>query len=165
MKHFFAVIALSIATTVSAQTAKVVALSPEDAAQAKALYDAQQKANKQLDDFRQAITNKYAMEDREEGHLTGVVCGEWTKDGLLQATPCKEPKTPPKKVMRRVLKEGWFYGFAFSEDFKFIVPEKQTEYKQPQTWFGGGNYICPAWGGTINPAWVGATSTPLINSN
>ena len=64
------------------QTAKVVALTPEDAAKAKALYAEQARVEENIAQLRDRISMVY-------------------------------------------LDPGWFTGFEFSEDFKYIVPASQ----------------------------------------
>jgi hypothetical protein len=84
------------------QTAKVIALSPQDAAEAKALNDAQKALDARKAKFQDHITSQYLQDPRsDEG------C-EVTAGG---------PPYRPCATLR-----GWASGFIFSEDFKYIVP-------------------------------------------
>lgn len=80
------------------QTAKVIALSPEDAAEAKTLYTQKAEIEKRIINLTDTIQHKYlALVPPHEG-LNGF----------------------------RHFKDGWSIGFEFSEDYKFIVPKVWT---------------------------------------
>jgi hypothetical protein len=76
------------------QTAKVIALSPEDAAQAKALFTQKAEIEKKIKHLEDAVHDKYLI------------------------TPHHGPSG-----LYGTYKEGWSAGFDYSEDFKFIVPK------------------------------------------
>lgn len=87
---------LLLASSLHAQTAKVVALTPGETAQQTVLLKQQQEINNKLALFRDAIAKKYLVDDKLVA--TGQSC-------------------PYQK--------GWGCGdFEFSEDYKYIVPSK-----------------------------------------
>lgn len=79
-----------------AQTAKVIQLSDEDAAQAKSLYQQKKDIEQKISDLQIKILENY------------------------MSVP--HPKSKDKYFL---LKEGWDTGFEYSEDFKFVVPSDQ----------------------------------------
>ncbi len=95
------------------QTAKVIQLSPEDAAQAKSLYAQQAAIQKKIDALNDKITTQYTSEAVPEGNCIATAYGSWVFSG-----PCSGMGAPTSSV-----KPGWENGFEFSEDFKFIVPK------------------------------------------
>lgn len=119
MKKLIALLALMAATSCYAQTAKVIALSPEDVKTAKAL-DAEQHA---LDRRREAFND----------HVRELYLAKESKQtsGLYQ------------------YKEGWPHGeFTFSEKFLYIVPsinEKSLPYWNGVA-CGTNTYAIPAVG-------------------
>ena len=97
MKRLVALFAsLVFAGCLQAQTAKVIQLSPEDAAKAKALYAQKADIEKQIDDLQQKITATYLAKNKEIQESWGWY--PWP----------------------------WLNGFEFSDDFKFIVPKTGT---------------------------------------
>jgi hypothetical protein len=122
---------LTLAIQSLAQTAKVIQLSPQDAAEAKQVYEAQVAANKRVEEFRAKIDAKY-LTKQEPGSdpptfLAGRICSIGGN--------CAPPETPAEKKARiaadeldkrthahPVHLEGWSM-FEFSDDFKFIVPK------------------------------------------
>lgn len=101
----FALLAIFLALPLLSfgQSAKVIALSPADAAQAKSLYAQQADIEKRIADLQASITHKYLLASKEEEGHTNTI-GYGTKDFMW-------------------VKNGWGTGaFQFSEDFKFIVP-------------------------------------------
>jgi hypothetical protein len=72
---------------VEAQNAKVMALSTDDAAQAKKLHVEMKAAEKAWEDFNKKVKKEYASKD-----------------------------------------SGFEYGFTFSEDFKYIVPDASATW-------------------------------------
>jgi hypothetical protein len=76
------------------QTAKVIQLSPEDAAQAKSLYTQKAEIEKKIKDLEDAVHDKY------------LITAHHGSQGLYGT-----------------YKEGWSAGFDYSEDFRFIVPK------------------------------------------
>jgi hypothetical protein len=106
-----AILGLSISLTVSAQTAKVVQLSPLDAEKARSLYEQRDRIDKEISDLEVQIGHQYIsnMEPR-----TG--CVNYNQD--LDSVPCEKPKG---KTF--TLQPGWESGFEFSDNFKFIVPK------------------------------------------
>jgi len=133
MKIFVFMMLISVAA--SAQSAKVVALSPEDTAQIKALYAAREEANKRLEDFRKKIQDKYISEDKEGYPLTGTIAISncvisINGSGALSTSPCAENKAkqPEKKHFYRALKSDWYRGFELSSDFRYIVPAQEPAW-------------------------------------
>src|ERR1700735_1313081 len=102
---------LLAALAASAQTAKVVQLSPLDAEKARSLYEQSDRIDKEISDLEVQIGQQYIsnMEPR-----TG--CVNYNK--ALDSVPCEEPKG---KTF--TLQPGWESGFVFSDNFKFIVPK------------------------------------------
>jgi hypothetical protein len=102
MKRIAVIITIFLAVPLTAQNAKVIQLSPEDAKQAKVLHDEQEAIAKKIVEFDQAVRTKYLTAPKEqEGHTyTYNLNGSWVW-----------------------VKDGWGTGtFQYSEDFKFIVP-------------------------------------------
>lgn len=111
---WIAIAVLGCSMVVSAQTAKVVQLTPDEAKQAKVLHDEQIALSKRQSDFDQAIAAKYTTEERKGG---------W----ICIANGCTEGSTKgTKQLVYRDTKEGWNLGFVYSDDFKFIVPKTYT---------------------------------------
>lgn len=76
------------------QTAKVIQLSPEDAAQAKSLYAQKAEIEKKISSLVDGVHDKY------------LIISHHGPDGLYG-----------------IYKDGWNNGFEFSDDYKFIVPK------------------------------------------
>ena len=89
---FVGIALLLCSITALGQTAKVIALSPEDAKEAKSLYAQQAEIEKRIDMFRLQISDTYLR--------------NYEKKNPYVFSP----------------KPGWDAGFLFSEDFKYIVP-------------------------------------------
>ena len=98
----------------TAQTAKVVVLSQDDAAQAKNLYDQQKALDKAKADFEQKIYDKYLTVEKDQNE--GITCFT-SGNGFAQVKPC-DPPAPENKYKVKVAREGWSGGFEYSEDFK-----------------------------------------------
>lgn len=122
MKRLVTVFAsLVFAGCLQAQTAKVIQLSPEDAAQAKALYAQKADIEKQIAGLEQKITTKYLAKDKSSSF--------WVFNN-------QESSPWP-----------WLNGFEYSDDFKFIVPNKAAPA------YNGNSSLCnwftPASSGTL----------------
>lgn len=149
-------IALLVLTfPLAAQTAKVIALSPADAAEAKDLYAQRDAILKKIDDLHQKIADKY-LSDVKPGP-GGLFSGGYIVSGCaltLQANgnvqPCPPPTAAEKKAEEdRKAKEklqhhlerkyGWS-SFEFSEDFKFVVPVV-LKYTTNPYWTDGNRII------------------------
>jgi len=119
----FAIVLLSVACT--AQSARVIQLSPDDAAKVKQLYAQRDAIEKQIADEKDAITAKYLVaKPGQHGNCLG-----------------KYDYAP-----------GWNCGeFEYSEDFRFIVPQVGNTTAGKITW-GSPNWGCltisPATNGT-----------------
>jgi len=96
----FLLLFLFLSLPAFSQTAKVIQLTPDEARQAKDLYDQEQALKQKRADFDDAIRKKHIFDNPEK------------YKGLYYA-----PGFPP-------LKEGWTREFEYSEDFKFIVPQR-----------------------------------------
>lgn len=132
-----AILVFMVATISYPQTAKVIALSPEDAAQAKSLYEQKAAIEKKIVDFQAKIDDKYTMVVHNyptSACITGMSVTH--KDGTeenLYVPPCVPLKVTPEQEKASHVREhefGWQYGFEFSEDYKFIVPKT---YSPPQS--------------------------------
>lgn len=128
-------VAAVLTASLHAQSAKVIALSPADAAQAKQLREQLDVATKRLGDFTESIRAKYLTAAKEdEGHtqthgFSFSFGGKETTHGYW-------------------VKPGWGDGgFEFSDDFKYIVPQKTLQITGGSS-LGCGNWISPA-GGTF----------------
>jgi hypothetical protein len=113
MKLLVLALALSSAFAFG-QTAKVIALSPSDAREAKQLEQAVSDSIKAREDFRETIVKKYLI--TEFVKQTGLA----------------------------VFKDGWTYGdFEFSDDFLFIVPNSTLSYYKSNSNLVITNTNCP----------------------
>jgi hypothetical protein len=146
MKRIAAIVTLALGCVpVLAQTAKVVQLSPQDAIKAKQLYDAQVAAEKAYTDFRIDIGNRYVS---HEVTSPATACAVIVTPGqsIDFSASCTPPKpTPDQEAASHSFQfnQGWWEGFDFSEDFKFIVPKDYPKY--PTTSGGMGcSYVTPA---------------------
>lgn len=121
-----------------AQTARVIALSPEVAGEAKALYEQRDAINKRIDDLRRKVETLYLMEEKPgpdpftSSGFVSDTCG-FVLSANGSAHPCPVETAEQKKVrldqeakdkLKTHLerKRDWL-DFEFSEDFKFIVPK------------------------------------------
>ena len=144
-----ALLSVFLALPVAAQVAKVIELSPEDAATAKSLFDQSYELAKRETAFREKIHDKYLTVEKESGTLTSD-CTKLTNQGFIEFAPCNPPLPKPKATKVKVSADGWSYGYEYSEDFRFIVP------KQPDVKSNG----CISWPNTFttNPvSWCGST--------
>lgn len=142
-KLVLALVFLLTGGVIYSQTAKVLTLKPNDAAEARALWERLQSAQKDWDAFNTRIGEDYLNGD------CGVVTGTTGSITLWY-----NGKPPGCKL------SGWENGFTFSEDFKTIVP-KPYSYTTPtwpntcgywwgNTWYWNGSYCVNGLnGGTI----------------
>jgi hypothetical protein len=105
---------LLLAVPVFAQTAKVIQLSPEDAKEAKLLYDLKKDLVKQQDEFDEKIRKAYLTTTYKA--TKNSVC-YWSLYGSVYYT-----SSVSENGICTGIKEGWYNGFNYSEDFLFIVP-------------------------------------------
>lgn len=105
MKTVIVAVAMSLAVACSAQTAKVVALTPDEAREAKAISDQQKELDNRLAALRHKIIASHLYADGEEYWSCSI--------GL---------------PIEHHIKEGWGCGsdFEFSDDYRFIVPSRNT---------------------------------------
>jgi len=83
------------------QTAKVIQLSPEDAAKSKQVHEAALKAQKAVEDFDQHVRETYTQCSHKDCNLRGYLI-----IGGIE------------------YKDGWDGGIEYSEDWQFIVPKR-----------------------------------------
>lgn len=98
------IILLALSLSASAQTAKVIQLSPEDSVTAKSLQDEQTALDKRVADFHDRIVKNYLL-----------VPGAAKQSNIWYGS--SYPYKP-----------GWVTGlFEYSDDFKFIVPKNTIQ--------------------------------------
>ena len=116
-----AILAVGIAVCLAshAQTAKVIALSDADAAKVKSLYDQRADIDKQINDMHEQIRVKYTIRATHFSCGSAIQTHESAKFCSLQ-TNIYGTGTAQETI------DGWWVGFEYSDDFKFIVP---TTYK------------------------------------
>lgn len=138
---------LVIALSAHSQTAKVIALSPEDAKHAQEL-DARQKAlTAETEAFHHSVVEKYltTKNGKDGGELfdnVGILAGitsTWATCGLVlnssgqASSACPEPTAEEKAKAAKERAEadakrvwvlrGWGDGdYEYSEDWRYIVP-------------------------------------------
>jgi len=110
-KIVIAVLLCSITAAGFTQTAKVIALSPEDAKQAKALDDEQKALNVKKEAFESHIRSQYLLRPHAQ-------C--FNGDFMDSKGRCSE-------VM-------WGWGFIYSDDFKYIVPKPEPPQQSKSGW-------------------------------
>lgn len=121
----------------NAQSAKVIALSPEMAKEAKALYEQRDLINRRIEELRKNVENLYLMDEKPgSGSFTTftgtsssiiMVCGlnvcptETAEQKKKREGEYKAWQESEKHKTHLERKPDW-YSFEFSEDFRFIVP-------------------------------------------
>ncbi len=141
-----------MATLTHAQTAKVVQLSPADAAEAKSLYEQKAAIEKKIADLQERISHQYVSD--EKVYPTSICISGVSvlhPDGTttsFPSVPCTTLKPTPEQEKAShyfTIKSGWENGFEFSDEFKFVVPKA---YKEPTSCYhySGGTFVSP---GTI----------------
>lgn len=130
MKIALALLALSLAA--QAQTAKVIELSPDDAAKAKSLYEQKESIDKQIGELEKSVTVKYLANKDHRGGCTSL--SSWSEPVCVSGV--------------------WGVGFEYSDDFKFIVPKIVT----PLPAYNG---ICVGWNCNNVWPTFGAVETPV----
>ena len=120
-------IALSLAVcslSATAQTAQVIALTPDEAKEVRALYTEQDEVANKLKALQSQIKlNHVAVDpkDPDAGNV-GASINEFVEcDNLLDHAPCAKGKI-------YAYRKGWENGFEFSTDFKYIVPLPAPQY-------------------------------------
>ena len=128
MMRWIVVAALGCAMAASAQTAKVVQLTPDEAKQAKALYDQQQELTKVTEQFRAALRDKY-LKRPPDPPQPKVTVGSFSLCGV-SLCPANYSPSP--------YKAGWESGeYIYTDDFKFLVPKP---YQNGSSSYGSSNY-------------------------
>lgn len=156
-----------LALPLSAQTAKVIQLSDDDAKQAKYYHDAVAAAQLAEDIFRDKVKVQYTQEDQL--WPTAACVSSFSVNGHPIGQPADyncppaKPLTPEEKkaATHREYKTGWLYGFDYSEDFKFIVPKVANSYQAPTPCLGMGCYLTQPLSG---PAWYGTNTGSNLTS-
>lgn len=115
MKNLIAVFVIAAQAAIChPQTAKVIVLSPADAAEAKRLYAEKANVEKKIAELQARIRDAYiGVPVIQEGNPKRYVC---PKDS--DSTVIWGPTGGPVRCERN----GWNYGFEYSDDFKYIVP-------------------------------------------
>jgi hypothetical protein len=148
------------AAVVHGQTAKVIQLSPEDAAQRKTLEDQRTAIEQKIKDFDDSLRQRYTtvLEGDKDASAYSAdttlfigalstpsftcVVGDLSTDPVdekrhydcQKALEAERAKTSPKPHLMYRL--GWEQGVIYSDDFKFIVPAPAPAYK-PSPYCGG----------------------------
>lgn len=124
------------------QGAKVVALSPDDAKQAKALDDEQKALIAKAEAFREHIQKVYLTSTSTKWEDVDA-CYHAEINGLSTVTTELNAAGQTVGPPRFYYKRGWNCGqFVYSEDFKFIVPAPDPPHCSNITLFsnpGGSN--------------------------
>lgn len=131
-----------VAVSTQAQTAKVVALRPEDAAQAKSLDDQQKALDRAKDRFRKHIARDYLTDAETAKEKKGREA--WSLWLDTERGKAERPHPP------RTWKDGWDNGFIFSDDFKYVVPAQQGS-GEALTSYPSWNCFIPAQAGGAPP--------------
>lgn len=131
------------------QTAKVIALSPEDAKQAESLYQQKKDIEDKIAKLEDLVKNKYLI----EGVPLYMGCVF-----IEIANPY-----PNQTNLHYCRLAGWEGGFQFSEDFKFIVPKPPVLHGDQWNIYPscGSGFLAGCIQLTPSP-W--ALTTPWINS-
>jgi hypothetical protein len=140
------------ASSLPAQTARVIALTPADTTEVSDKYEALQRAQKDWDDLQLKIKEKYTIvssDDKERGSSysgwliinsgAALSSGSFLIGGGDNHCETAEEKLARKKLEAkqeqdykeyiknmRYLRLGWEDGFEFTKDFKFIVPKTRA---------------------------------------
>lgn len=154
-------IGLILTFPIHAQSAKVIALSPADAKEAKDLYAQRDAINKRIDDLQKKVTDKYLSDEKPgPGGFSGsgiismrAGCFLSINNGQAEPSGCP-PETETEKKLRLdreaaqkaedakkthlERKSGWDQ-FEFSEDFQFVVPKTSVPLVNS---YGYGNGCC-----------------------
>lgn len=114
------VVALLLAVGVGAQNAKVIQIDRDDARDAKAKWEALQKAQADWDAVAERVKKDYVYVSKSSQE-----CGSQ----FMNVDYC--------------YRKGWENNFDFSTDFKFIVPKPQPQYSgcNGTSWNGNCGYI------------------------
>jgi hypothetical protein len=172
MKHAASILIFALACVPAlAQTAKVIPLSQQDAAQRKSLEDQRAEIEQKIKDFDQRVRVQYTtvLEGDKDasnssaetisfltigsGGLITYGCGMTLSNDPaaeaayekcqhdLESRRAKNP--PPKHKMYRI---GWEHGVIYTEDFKYIVPSPApVDYANRSTpWCGTVLTVNPA---------------------
>lgn len=118
MRHRFLVLLLVRTLPAFSQTAKVIALSSDDAKTAKSLHEQQEELTKKQEQFNQMVRERYLM------------------------APRRVSKGPPNYFNYSEYKDGWSSGqFELSDDFLFIVPKPTSTFTCPSSYGSNGFLI------------------------
>lgn len=146
----FAFICGFVSVAAHAQSAKVIALSPADAKEAKDLYAQRDAINKRIDDLHQKVTDKYLSDEKPgpgpslTGYITTTCAMILSINGVQPPCPpetadakkAREDREAKEKLMHHLeVKDDWRNGFEFSDDFKFVVPKSISMPSNP-SWYG-----------------------------
>lgn len=106
IKSLLLTVTLLIPISMSAQTAKVQALTPAEAAEAKSLYQQKSDIEKKITDFRDSLVKEYVeTKDPKQAANSSTTWYSFGSKGQFY------------------YRAGWDSdSFLFSDDFKYIVP-------------------------------------------
>lgn len=126
---------LALTFPINAQSAKVIALSPEMAKEAKALYEQRDLINRRIEELRKNVENLYLMDEKPgpSPFVSSFIisgCGITISSNGRSACPpetaaekkAREERVAKEKLQHHLERKPDWYSFEFSEDFKFIVP-------------------------------------------
>lgn len=147
---------LCLAAIAFSQSAKVIALDPADAKEAKRLADARAALLKDQADFDEKIKHKYAshvVQYPTSACISGMVVthqdGTQVHIGPDTCTPPKPTDADQEHARDYRPLEGWEGGIQYSEDYRFIVP---VPYVPPKNSWGNSCFV-------TNPAYTSLTQS------
>lgn len=118
MKRVVLMFALVLAAVgVSAQNAKVIQIDKDDARDAKAKWEALQKAQADWDAVTERVKKDYLIISANSKECGSIAFGNSSGGSCYRS--------------------GWEIGFDFSSDFKFIVPKPRQFINGCNGGFGG----------------------------
>lgn len=145
---------LLVTCSAFAQEGRVIQLEPQDAKEAKEIYNNMQKAEKAWADFQSTLREHYltvSSDDPEKGYSislgSGVVITSTTgcfrtitiSSGVVSPVcsqleeEAERDRLREQEKKQKYTRSGWEGEFIFSKDFKFILPAPLE--------FHNGNYV------------------------
>ena len=137
------ILAMVFTTSMCAQSTKVIQLSDKDAAEIKELYAEQDAIQKKIDAFKEHGWETYTTTKKADDH-----CPLLTSQYLWIASGTANFQDGSV----RCVKDGWSYGFSYSDDFRYIVPVPAPEFKSPEIIGNGCLCANPISNGTLTEA-------------
>lgn len=102
-----------------AQEAKVIQLSAQDATDARRFYEEYKAAELRWQKFQEVVKVKYTQTVKGEKDADAI-CSSGTFTVTFTGEPVRS-----KADDCIYYRKGWYSGFTFSTDFRFIVPESK----------------------------------------